>query len=42
MFYLNINKYLNKTLNAGEIITLKGPYLDKNIPIFLNLPTLFL
>jgi len=39
---LNINKYLNKTLNAGEIITLKGPYLDKNIPIFLNLPTLFL
>ena len=39
---LNINKYLNKTLIAGEIITLKGPYLDKNIPIFLNLPTLFL
>ena len=38
---LNINKYLNKTLIAGEIITLKGPYLDKNIPIFLNMYLLY-
>ena len=36
------NKYLNKNLLAGEIITIKGPFLEKNIPIFMNSPTLFL
>ena len=36
------NKYLNKNLLAGEIITIKGPFLEKNVPIFMNSPTLFL
>ena len=36
------NNYLNKNLLAGEIITIKGPFLEKNIPIFMNSPTLFL
>jgi ferredoxin len=36
------NKYLNKNLLTGEIITIKGPFLEKNIPIFMNSPTLFL
>ena len=36
------NNYLNKNLLAGEIITIKGPFLENNIPIFMNSPTLFL
>jgi CDP-4-dehydro-6-deoxyglucose reductase, E3 len=39
---LHLNKYLNNTLIIGEIITIKGPYLDKNSPSFSDKPTLFL
>ena len=39
---LHLNKYLNNTLIIGEIITIKGPYLDKNFPPFPDKPTLFL
>ena len=39
---INLNKYLKKTLAIGEIITIKGPYLDNNFPSFPDKPTLFL